>query len=143
MLVDLLTYLLVFLLPALDLYGALVEPDQKKSTRETVAVLRHFVVAVAFRTITAPFDVVLGSVFLYELAKLICVAGLIYGAQYGGSGFVYRRLIQPMAKQYPEIMEFAWRAHEGTVFGNAQYLAIGLVSRFRAEYTRILGEIDE
>jgi hypothetical protein len=143
MIVDALLYILGFILPALDLYGALVDEDPHSSARSTIELLRHFVVVVAFRAITTPLDFFLGSFFIYDFAKLVCIILLISGKQYAGSRWVYREGILRLATQFPEVVEFAERAHEGTVFRNAQYLAGGLVKKFKNEYSEILKEIDD
>jgi hypothetical protein len=143
MIVDFLVYLICFLLPALDLYGALTLRDLREMTRAALPLLRHFIVAVAVRALTSGLDVILGSMLIYEFAKLVCALALVYGKHYDGSAFVFRRFIRPLADQFPMVVGFAGQSHEASMSQDAQFLIRAFAEKFRAEYERILGEIDD
>jgi hypothetical protein len=143
MFIDAIVYVLIFVMPALDLYGALSLADRKKSTRRTLPILRQFIVAVLFRTITRPLDFFMESWPIYQFAKLICVVVLIYRKDYAGAKWVYDRVVQPLAEEYPVVVEFAGESHEATLSGKVQFLVVAFARWFRQEYDRIFNEIDD
>jgi hypothetical protein len=142
MLADICIYVVCFLLPGLDLYGALALPDPRESTRKALPLLRHFIVAVAFRTITVGLDIVFGPLSVYVMLKLVCVFALIYGRHYDGSQFIFRRGIRTLASRFPVVVEFAEMSHDATVSRNVRDVVHAAAIRFHAEFERIMREID-
>jgi hypothetical protein len=142
MVVDGFIYVFCFLFPGLDLYGALALSDPHESTRKALPVLRHFIVAVAFRTITILLDIFYRPYWIYGILKLFCVFGLIYGKHYDGSSFVYRQGLRTLASRFPMVVEFAEMSPNARVY-NARTRIRAAATKFREEYERIITEIED
>jgi hypothetical protein len=136
---DFVVFVFGFWYATLDLYMALAKRNGNRPN--TRFMLGHFVVIVAFLTITLPADALIGSSFLYSLAKVIFVFYLLH-RNYRGSLHMFDVCVEGLLQLFPQVVEFADHAHESEIAQDVKAIGTGVFSRLRAEYQEIFDNID-
>jgi hypothetical protein len=124
----------------LDLYMALAKRNGRRP--KTPEMLQHFVVMVTFLTITVPLDILIGSSFLYAVAKTLFVFFLVH-RNYAGSFQVFELVVETLVSIFPQVVDFADSAHESELSQDVKKIAGRVVEKFAAEYQEIYDHIED
>jgi hypothetical protein len=123
----------------LDLYMALA--NSNGSRPNTHQMLGHFVVMVAFLTVTLPIDALIGSSFLYSLTKIIFLFYLVHG-NYRGSKRMFQLCVESLIALYPQVLDFADNAHQSQLAQDVKVIGTAVLGKFTAEYQEIFDSIE-